>query len=36
MKYRQVKTINDLRREVEKAVKKVNISYIREVIGAFL
>ncbi|CAF4341426.1 unnamed protein product [Rotaria magnacalcarata] len=36
VKYHKVKTINDLRQEVEKAMKKVDINYVWEVIGAFL
>ena len=36
VEYHKVKTINDLRREVEKAMKKVDSNYVREVIGAFL
>jgi transposase len=36
MEYRKIKTINDLRREVEKAIKKIDVNYLREVIGAFL
>ena len=28
--------INDLRRELEKAIKKIDIYYTRKVIGAFL
>jgi hypothetical protein len=36
VEYHKVKTINDLRREVEKAMKKIDINYVREVIGAFL
>ena len=32
----RIKTINDLRREIEKAIRKIDICYIREVIGAFL
>ncbi|CAF1221231.1 unnamed protein product [Didymodactylos carnosus] len=36
VEYHKVKTINDLRREVEKAMKKVDVGYVREVIGAFL
>ena len=36
MEYHKVKTINESRREVKKAMKKVDINYVREVIGAFL
>ena len=36
MEYHRVKTINDLRREMQKSVKKIDLSYVREVIGAFL
>lgn len=36
MEYHKVKAINDLRREVEKVMKKVDVSYVREVIGALL
>ena len=36
MDYHRVKTINDLRREIQKSVKKIDLNYIREVIGAFL
>ena len=36
MEYGKIKTINDLRREIEKAIKKIDIYYTREVIGAFL
>ena len=36
MEYHKVKTINDLRREIEKSIKKIDVSYVREVIGAFL
>ena len=35
MEYHKVKTINDLRQKVEKAIKKVDINYVREMIGAF-
>ena len=36
VEYGRIKTINDLRREIEKAIRKIDICYIREVIGAFL
>ena len=36
MEYGRIKTINNLRREIEKAIRKIDICYIREVIGAFL
>ena len=36
MEYGKIKAINNLRREIEKAVKKIDIYYTREVIGAFL
>ena len=36
VQYHKVKTINDLRREIEKALKKIDINYVRDVIGAFL
>ena len=36
MKYGNVKKVNDLRREVEKAMKKVDINYVRDVISVFL
>ena len=36
MEYGKIKTINDLRREIQKAIKKINIYYTREVISAFL
>ena len=36
MEYGKVKTINDLHREIEKAMKKIDLTYVREVIGAFL
>ena len=36
VEYGRIKTINDLRREIEKAITKIDICYIREVIGAFL
>ena len=35
VEYHKVKTINDLCRKVEKAMKQVDINYVREVIGAF-
>ncbi|CAM4797786.1 unnamed protein product [Rotaria magnacalcarata] len=34
--YKKVKTGNDIRREVKKAVIKIDLNYVREVIGAFL
>jgi transposase len=34
--YHKVKTVNDLRREIEKSVKKIEVNYVREVIGSFL
>jgi hypothetical protein len=36
VQYGKVKTINDLRREIEKAIKKVDINYVRDVISVFL
>ena len=36
MKYGNVKKIDDLRREVEKAMKKVDVNYVRDVISVFL
>ena len=36
MKYGKIKTINDLRREIEKTIKKIDIYYTREVTGVFL
>ena len=36
MKYGKIKTINGLRREIKRVIKKIDICYIREVIGAFL
>ena len=36
MEYRKVKTVNDLRQEIRRALKKIDINYLREVIGAFL
>jgi transposase len=36
VEYQKVKTINDLHREIRKAVMKVDINYLREVISAFL
>ena len=36
VEYGRIKTINDLRREIEKAIRKIDICYIWEVIGAFL
>ncbi len=36
VQYKKVKTVNDLRREVAKAVMKIEVNYAREVIGAFL
>ena len=35
MKYGNVKKFNDLHREVEKAIKKVDVSYVRDVISVF-
>ena len=35
MEYRKIKTINDLRREIEQAIKKIDIYYTRKVTGAF-
>ena len=32
----EYETINDLHREIEKGIKKIDICYIREVIGAVL
>ncbi|CAF1229661.1 unnamed protein product [Rotaria sordida] len=36
IEYHKVKTVNDLRREVEKAIKKIDINYVRDVINVFL
>ena len=36
VKYGRIKTINDLRREIEKAISKIDICYIWEVTDAFL
>ena len=36
MKYENVKKFNDLRRKVEKAMKKVDVNYVRDVISIFL
>ena len=36
MDYHRVNTINDLYREIRKSVKKIDVTYVREVIGAFL
>ena len=36
MAYRKIKAINDLRREIERSIKKIDIYYAREVISAFL
>ena len=36
MKYENVKNFNDLRREVEKAMKKVDVNYVRDVISVSL
>ena len=36
MKYGNVKKFNDLRWEVEKAMKKVDVNYVRDVISVFL
>lgn len=34
--YQKVKTVNDLRREIEKATKKIDIHYLRDTISVFL
>ena len=36
VKYGNVKKFNDLRRKVEKAIKKVDVNYVRDVISVFL
>ena len=36
MEYEKIKTINNLRREIEKTIKIIDIYYIREAIAAFL
>ena len=36
MDYKKVKNVNDMRRKVKKAVMKINLNYVREVIGVFL
>ena len=36
VEYHKIKTVNDLRREVEKAMKKVDSNYVRGGICAFL
>ena len=35
MKYENVKKFNDLRRKIEKAMKKVDINHVRDVIIVF-
>ncbi|CAF3503406.1 unnamed protein product [Rotaria socialis] len=34
--YNKVRTINELRREIEKAMKKVDVNFVRDTIAAFL
>ncbi|CAF2096507.1 unnamed protein product [Rotaria magnacalcarata] len=34
--YYKVKTVNDLRREIEKATKKIDANYVRDTISVFL
>ena len=36
MQYKNVKTVEDLRREIKKATKNVDVKYLRDTIGAFL
>ena len=36
MKYGKVKKFNDLPREVEKAIQKVDVNYVRDVMSVFL
>ena len=36
MDYKKSQTIDDLGREVKKAIKKVEVNYVREVIAFFL
>ena len=36
MDYKKIQKIDDLRREVKKAIKKVEVNYVREVIASFL
>ena len=36
MEYGKILKMNNLRREIEKAIKKIDIYYTREAIGAFL
>ena len=36
MEHGKIKTINNLSREIEKAIKIIDIYYVREMIGAFL
>ena len=36
VKYGNVKKFNDIRREVEKAMKQVDVDYVRDVISVFL
>ena len=34
--YKKVKNVNDIRREVKKAVMKIDLNYVQEVIGVVL
>ena len=36
MDYKKIQTTDDLRREVKKSIKKVEVNYVREVIASFL
>lgn len=36
VQYQKVKTVSDLRREVDKAIEKIDLRYAREVTSAFL
>ena len=36
MQYKNVKTVEDLRREIKKATKNVDVKYLRDTIDAFL
>ena len=36
MEYRKVKIINELRQEIQKAVKKIDINVVRGISGVFL
>ena len=36
MEYQKVKAVNDLRQEIRRALKKIDVNYVRKIIGAFL